>query len=89
MELALLQRRVSQLEMELQEKDQDLVTAAQLGNKLLGSNQELQNRLEELTKEYSDKIEVIIGVIHGSTQGKLESYPELGLNLPSPSHWSK
>lgn len=57
-EVALLQRRVSQLETELEEREQDLVTAAQLGNKLLDSNHELETRLEELTKEYSEKIEV-------------------------------
>ncbi len=82
MEVAILQRRVSELETELQEKDQDLFTAAQLGNKLLDSNQELETRLEELAKEYSEKIEVGQG-----TTGKLARVSDTFLSFLR--RWSK
>lgn len=54
-----LRSRVAQLESELTEKEKDVFTAAELGKKLLESNQELQNQLEENTKEYSQRIEVL------------------------------
>ena len=57
--------RVSSLESELQEtrtllqeKERDLITAAEFGKRLLDTNQELHTRLEELGKEYAEKIEV-------------------------------
>ena len=57
--------RVSTLESELQEtrtllqeKERDLITAAEFGKRLLDTNQELHTRLEELGKEYAEKIEV-------------------------------
>ena len=56
---------MSQLEGELQEarsfleeKDRDLVMAAEFGKKLLDTNEELQNRLDEITSEYTERIEV-------------------------------
>ena len=58
MDVLALERRVSQLQSELEEKDKDLITAAEFGKKLLDGNQELQNRLEEISKEYTVKIEV-------------------------------
>ena len=53
-----LRSRVAQLESELREKEKDVYTAAELGKKLLESNQELQSQLEDNTKEYSERIEV-------------------------------
>ena len=60
-----MEQRVSQLEGELlearsflEEKDRDLVMAAEFGKKLLETNQELQNRLDEITSEYSERVEV-------------------------------
>ena len=60
-----MERHVSHLEGELQEarsfleeKDRDLVMAAEFGKKLLDTNQELQNRLDEITSEYTERIEV-------------------------------
>ena len=53
-----LRSRVAQLEAELTEKEKDVYTAAELGKKLLESNQELQSQLDENTKEYSERIEV-------------------------------
>jgi hypothetical protein len=58
MEVESLRSRVGQLECELREKEKDVYTAAELGKKLLESNQELQSQLEENTKEYSERIEV-------------------------------
>ena len=56
---------MSQLEAELQaansfleEKDRDLVMAAEFGKKLLETNQDLQNRSDQITKEYAERIEV-------------------------------
>ena len=53
-----LRSRVAQLESELTEREKDVYTAAELGKKLLESNQELQSQLDENTKEYSERIEV-------------------------------
>ena len=57
--------RLSSLESELQEtrtllqeKERDLITAAEFGKRLLDTNQELHTRLEELGREYAEKIEV-------------------------------
>ena len=58
MEVESLRSRVAQLESELKEKEKDVYTAAELGKKLLESNQELQSQLEDNTKEYSERIEV-------------------------------
>ena len=58
-----LRSRVAQLESELTEKEKDVFTAAELGKKLLDSNQELQSQLEENTKEYSQRIEVLEPVL--------------------------
>ena len=58
MEVENLRFRVSQLESELKEKEKDVHTAAELGKKLLESNQELQSQLDENIKEYSERIEV-------------------------------
>ena len=58
MEVESLRSRVAQLESELREKEKDVYTAAELGKKLLESNQELQSQLEDNTKEYSERIEV-------------------------------
>ena len=53
-----LRTQVAQLEAELEDKQNDLYTAAELGKKLLDANQELQNQLEQNAKEYTEKIEV-------------------------------
>ena len=53
-----LRSHVAQLETELREKEKDVYTAAELGKKLLESNQELQSQLDENTKEYAERIEV-------------------------------
>ena len=53
-----LRSRVAQLVSELKEKEKDVHTAAELGKKLLESNQELQSQLDENIKEYSERIEV-------------------------------
>ena len=58
METESLRSRISLLESELREKEKDVYTAAELGKKLLESNQELQSQLDENTKEYSERIEV-------------------------------
>ena len=63
MEVESLRSHLSQLESELREKEKDVFTAAELGKKLLESNQELQNQLEENTKEYSQRIEVLEPVL--------------------------
>lgn len=58
MEVESLRSLVAQLESELRDKKKDVHTAAELGKKLLESNQELESQLEENTKEYSQRIEV-------------------------------
>ena len=58
METESLRSRIALLESELREKEKDVYTAAELGKKLLESNQELQSQLDENTKEYSERIEV-------------------------------
>lgn len=63
MEVESLRSHLSQLESELREKEKDVFTAAELGKKLLESNQELQSQLEENTKEYSQRIEVLEPVL--------------------------
>lgn len=57
-ETSSLRSLVAQLESELKEKDKDIHTAAEFGKKLLESNQELQNQLDENAKSYSERIEV-------------------------------
>lgn len=53
-----LRMQVTQLETELEDKQNDLYTAAELGKKLLSANQELQSQLEETAREYTERIEV-------------------------------
>lgn len=43
---------------QLQQKDKDLILAAELGKALLEKNEELTKQLKELTEESSKKIEV-------------------------------
>ena len=58
MEVESLRSHVAQLEAELREKEKDVYTAAELGKKLLESNQELQSQMDESSKEYAERIEV-------------------------------
>ena len=58
MEVQNLRMQIAELEAELKEKERDVHTAAELGKKLLESNQELQSQLEEEAKGYSERIEV-------------------------------
>ena len=53
-----LRCRISDLQFLLEEKEKDVHTAAELGKKLLESNQELHKQLDENTREYSERIEV-------------------------------
>lgn len=53
-----LRSQVAELEAQLEEKENVAYKAAELGKKLLESNQELQNQLDETTKSYSERIEV-------------------------------
>ena len=57
------QRRVDALEEELREREQDVVTAAELGKKLLEENQKLNGKIEELSNEYSERIEASSRII--------------------------
>lgn len=61
----MVQQRVAQLESELQEmrtfleeKDKNLVMAAEFGKRLLETNQDLETRMDDTVKEFSDRIEV-------------------------------
>ena len=63
MEVESLRSHVAQLESELREKEKDVYTAAELGKKLLESNQDLQSQLDENTKEYAERIEVLKSVL--------------------------
>ena len=70
MEEESLRSLVAQLESELKEKEKDVHTAAELGKKLLDSNQELQNQLDENFKSYSERIEVLRQLVtcgHGAS----------------------
>ncbi len=49
---------VSQLARDLDQKDANLKTAAELGKALLEENSELKEQLEEIVKKYSKKLEV-------------------------------
>ena len=62
MEAEGLRSLVAQLETELKEREKDAHTAAELGKKLLESNQELQTQLDENFKTYSERIEVGMAV---------------------------
>ena len=63
MEVESLRMQMAQLEAELKEKERDVHTAAELGKKLLESNQELQSQLDEEAKGYSERIEVRLSVV--------------------------
>jgi len=43
---------------QLQEKEKDLILAAELGKALLDKNEELKRQIEEITEEANKKIEV-------------------------------
>lgn len=45
---------------QLQQKEKDLILAAELGKALLDRNEELSRANEKITEEYSHKLEVII-----------------------------
>ena len=51
---------IQQLELQLEEKDKDLVLAAELGKALLERNEELTRANERITEEYSHKLEVSV-----------------------------
>ena len=61
--------RAAQLESELEEarscledKERDLMKAAEFGKRLLDSNQDLNNHMEQLSRECTEKIEVCVCV---------------------------
>ena len=58
MALSQLESELQETRTLLQEKERDLITAAEFGKRLLDTNQELHTRLEELGREYAEKIEV-------------------------------
>lgn len=55
-----MERELRETQALLEEREKDLVTAAELGKKLLESNHELNARLEESAREWAARTEVCV-----------------------------
>lgn len=64
---------------QLQQKESDLLLAAELGKALLDKNEELKKEQERLTEEYSRKLEVSPAISHAYTNHEL--YVRICFNL--------
>ena len=53
-----VENELHEVRAQLEEKERDAREAAEFGQRLLETNHDLQNRLEEIGEEYADKIEV-------------------------------
>lgn len=53
-----VENELHEVRAQLEEKERDAREAAEFGQRLLETNHDLQNRLEEIGEEYAEKIEV-------------------------------
>lgn len=66
-----LRLKVSQLEEDLEDTQENLYKAAECGNTLLGTNQLLNDKLEAREKEYAARLEVSWSIWHGHRDGRV------------------
>ena len=73
---------VADLHSLLEQKERDLVLAAELGKALLDKNEELSRQNETIAEEFSQKLEV------GMMEGKMDCYNRVGVYWTLRGQWS-